>query len=96
MEALSCGAVIVTLDAPPMNEIVTTEEGLHAGWVRSWPMHLATRYGADEAELERAVEKAVTLPPEELSRRAVAARRRFDLIDRGFRGAFREVVADLI
>jgi len=58
-EALSCGAIVITTDAPPMNELVNDERGFLIKPVNSQIMKLATAYIIDQPGLERAVQKAI-------------------------------------
>ena len=52
-EAISVGAVVITTDTPPMNELVTPDRGLLVAVERSQPMHLDRRYFVDGQDLER-------------------------------------------
>ncbi len=58
-EALSCGAIIITTDAPPMNELVTDKRGFLVKPANKQMMRLATAYGIDQQGLEKAVRKAM-------------------------------------
>ena len=66
MEALSAGAVVVTTDAPPMNEFVTDAAAWQAS-NRSEPWGLATNYFVDPAKLEETVNALMQLPVSELT-----------------------------
>lgn len=96
MEALSCGACVVTLDAPPMNELVTHEEGVLVAWSGSRPMQLATRYSVAPRALEAAIEQVVSLAPEEIHAKRFAARARFDHLDQAFRTSFQYEIASVL
>jgi glycosyltransferase involved in cell wall biosynthesis len=74
MEALSAGAVTLTTDAEPMNELVTEARGLLIPFAKTLPQRLATRYLIDEVGLEAAVERALAMTDEELALRSQAAR----------------------
>lgn len=84
VEAMSTGAVVLTTDAPPMNEIVTPDTGLLVPATHSEPRHLGRRYFVDEEALERAIEDLIVMPAEDSSRIGAAARERYRLLDRGF------------
>ncbi len=90
VEGLSCGAVVVTTDGPPMNEVVTAERGLLAAWRASEPMRLGTAYDVDPAALAAAVERALALGAEERARLGAAARAWFEDNDRFFRARLLE------
>jgi len=85
VEAMGVGAVVVTLDAPPMNEMVTPERGALIAPSRTGTQSLATTYFYDEAALERAVERLLETPDVELERMGTAARAWFEDNDRAFR-----------
>ena len=59
VEAMSAGAVVITLDAPPMNELITPERGMLVPYSRTGTQHLATTYYFDAAAMEQAVERAL-------------------------------------
>jgi len=60
-EALSCRAVVLTCDAPPMNELVTPERGITVTATADGPLNLATRYLFNEDALEAAVERCIRM-----------------------------------
>lgn len=66
VEAMSCGAVVVTTDAPPMHEMIPEKKCLVAS-MRSEPCRLATRYFPDSTQLIKTVENLSTLSAEELA-----------------------------
>ena len=60
-EAMSCGAVAITLDAPPMNELVTAERGVLVAARATGEQDLATLYAADELSLREAIEHCIAM-----------------------------------
>jgi hypothetical protein len=62
VEAMSCAAVVITCDAPPMNELVTAERGVLVETAEASPFNMTTRYQFDEAALEAAVEHLMRMP----------------------------------
>ena len=58
-EALSCGAVVITTDAPPMNELVNDQRGFLVKPFKNRTMRLATAYTIDQQGLEQAVHQAM-------------------------------------
>lgn len=84
VEAMSCGAVVVTTDAPPMNEHVTADCGVlvRAGWSR--PRHLGHEYFMDRHALEATITDLVSRPTGFARSIGAGARARFEEIDRNF------------
>jgi glycosyltransferase involved in cell wall biosynthesis len=91
VEGLSVGAVVVTTDAAPMNELVTSECGVLTGYSRSEPRHLGTNYFVDRGLLERTVNGLIAMEDEEKLALGKAARERYLEIDRGFRDRARSI-----
>lgn len=63
-EGMSCRAVVVTTDAPPMNELISPERGVLVPFRRSERRHLGTNFFADPAALEAAVNSLADMPDE--------------------------------
>jgi hypothetical protein len=66
VEALGVGAVTVTVDAPPMNELVTPERGILVPYADTGNMALAKTFYFDEHALEQTIEHALSLGDDEL------------------------------
>lgn len=92
VEATSVGAIALTTDAPPMNEMMQPERGLLVPYARTATQHLATTYFVDARALEAQIERAIALDAGE--RRALSERARswYEDNDRAFR---RRIVAAL-
>lgn len=78
VEAMSCGAVVVTLDAEPMNELVAAERGVLVPATATGSQDLATLYGFDDADMARAIERCVAMPETEAAMLGAAARDWYD------------------
>lgn len=65
VEGMSCGAVMVTTDAPPMNELVTPDRGFLVAYNRSTPKDLGRRYYVDPNQLEQQLEAIFKLSLEQ-------------------------------
>lgn len=78
VEAMSCGAVVVTLDAEPMNELVTAERGVLVPATATGSQDLATLYGFAGADMARAIERCVAMPETEAAALGAAARDWYD------------------
>jgi glycosyltransferase involved in cell wall biosynthesis len=77
-EAMSVGAVVITLDAPPMNELVQAGCGiLVPPSADTGRQHLATTYFFDDDAMAAAVEKALAMDEETLRKMGECARAQF-------------------
>jgi glycosyltransferase involved in cell wall biosynthesis len=94
-EALSCGAVTVTTDGPPMNELVQPDRGVLVPWHRWEPRRLGVNYHVDPAALEATVTALVNRPEEEKAHLGRAARAWFEENDARFRDRFGELLEAL-
>jgi hypothetical protein len=74
-EAMNAGAVVITTDGPPMNELVTPERGILVAVERSERLRLGMRYFVDVNDLERRIEQTMAMPLQERGRLGQAAQR---------------------
>lgn len=74
VEAMSCAAVVVTLDAEPMNELVNDGRGLLVPARATGRQDLATLYDFEPAAMARAVECCLQMSDSEVDRIGLAAR----------------------
>lgn len=96
VEAMGVGAVVVTLDAPPMNEMVTPERGMRVPFSRTGTQGLATTYFYDGSAMERAIGDLLATPDAELVRMGNAARAWFEDNDRAFRTRIAQATQALV
>lgn len=73
-EAMSCGAVVLTLDAAPMNELVTPARGVLVPAQASGQQDLATLYRFADADMAAAIERCIAMDASEAERLGQAAR----------------------
>jgi glycosyltransferase involved in cell wall biosynthesis len=85
IEAMGVGAVVVTLDAPPMNEMVAPERGALVPFARTGSQGLATTYFYTADAMEAVIERLLAMPDAELGKMGAAARAWFEANDRAFR-----------
>jgi hypothetical protein len=83
-EALSVGAVTLTCDAAPMNELVDAQRGVLIAAALGAQQNLARLALFDEAALARAVERCMAMTAEELAAIGTHARRWFVGNKQGF------------
>jgi len=95
VEGMSVGAIVLTTDAPPMNEMVAADCGVRAAYSRTGMQRLATTYFVDPVALEAGVEHLLALDAEERCRRSGAARAWWEANDRAFRQRLADAVTAL-
>jgi glycosyltransferase involved in cell wall biosynthesis len=88
VEGMAAKALVVSTDAPPMNEHVQPDRGVLCGYGRTTPQRLATNYHITEETLTTAVQQVLHMPDFEKARRGEAARRYYELATSHFRQAF--------
>ena len=95
VEAMGVGAVTITVDAPPMNEMITLDRGLRVAVSRTGTQNLATTYFFDDDAMTAAVERAISLDDVECDQFGERARNWFEENDRAFRKRIGEAVEAL-
>jgi hypothetical protein len=84
VEAMSAGAVTLTLDAAPMNELVTPERGVLLPVARTATHNLAVINYFDDAAMTQSLERLIGMSDAECERLGAAARAWFLDNDRAF------------
>ena len=84
MEALGIGAVTLTLDAAPMNELISSDHGLLVAARPVGTQNLSTIYTFDDADMERAIGECIAMPESRLAALSAAARAFYESNDRRF------------
>jgi hypothetical protein len=95
VEAMSCRAVVVATDAPPMHELVRPERGVLVPSTRSEPRRLGFNFFVDAGALERTVHSLIEMGDAEKAVLGAAARAWFEENDRGFALRLRQLVGRL-
>ncbi|MFT3790345.1 MAG: glycosyltransferase [Rudaea sp.] len=93
VEAMGIGAVVVTNDAPTMNEIVQPDRGVLIACRATEKKNLDWINEFDEAAMVAAVERLIVADDAELDRIGAAARAWYEDNDRGFAGRLRAGIA---
>jgi hypothetical protein len=96
IEAMSVGAVTLTTDAPPMNELVTPNRGVLVAFGRTGRQQLATTYHFDEAAMEAAIERALAMSQAEREDLGANARDWFLRNDREFSTRLQQALVPLL
>lgn len=95
VEAMSCAALVITTDGPPMNELVTTDRGVLVSYFRAEPMRLGSSYFVDVDDLERQIGGVLKMKQNE--RRALGgnARSWYESQSKAFEQAMRNLVDEV-
>jgi len=67
VEAMSSHALVITTDAPPMNELITPDRGITVAVSHSEPRHLGTNFFIDEQQLEKVIDNVIKMPDRDKS-----------------------------
>lgn len=85
VESMSVGALVITTDAPPMNELITVANGLLVEVERSEAVRLGRRYFVSHDDLERKIAQALSMSEQQRNSLGQAARAWFDANHAAFR-----------
>lgn len=96
VEAMSCGALVITTDGPPMNEIITVDRGLLVGVARTEPRHLGTNFHVDPIALEKTIARALAMTEHERQDLGRAAQNWAAGNDRRFQKRFQQVLHEIL
>jgi glycosyltransferase involved in cell wall biosynthesis len=94
-EAMACGAVVVTTDAAPMNELVTIDRGVLIRVARSEPMSRSSRNYIDVGDLETKLTQVFAMSPERRTDLGRKARDWYEAQDARFNHAVRAFLDEL-
>ena len=94
-EALSVGAVTITLDVPPMNELVTPERGVLCTAQSFDTQALATLYRFEAEPMRAQVERCIAMSADERVTIGANARRWFKENERAFPSRLRDALLEL-
>ena len=92
VEAMSTGALVITTDAPPMNEFITGENGICVPYDRKEPRKLSQNYFVSEPAMEATIERILKMPVSEKAAMGQRARASFLDIDQQFRKRLPELL----
>lgn len=96
VEAMSCGSVVITMDGPPMNEIVTKDVGELITPVAEGNMRLSKTFITDEKSIQEACYRCMSLGKEKLIEMGNNSRNRYEKIDLLFKKNFIEAIDSVI
>lgn len=84
VEAMSCAAVVITLDAEPMHELIASGRGILVPAQRCGQQDLADLYGFGAKDMTMAIERCIAMSDAEAKAIGSAARRWYDEEIRAF------------
>lgn len=93
-ESRAMGATIITLDAPPMNEMVTADSGVLVASEEAAPVHLGKRYKARTSAIEQAIDAVLALGPSARAELGRSARNAYKRDRQTFEDNMRSLLAD--
>lgn len=91
VEAMSCGAAIVTTNAPPMNEFISSESGMLVGYDYSEPYKISRNYRVSETDLELAILRLMEKSGDEKKIMGENARQSYLQRDKDFRRSISDI-----
>lgn len=94
-DAMAYGQVVVTVDAPPMNELVGKDRGFLVGWSESSPCRMGTQYFIDDQALEETIENILSMDGGALQDKSREARAWVESNDEGFRERMHVIMEEL-
>lgn len=96
VEAMSCKALVITTDAPPMNELITPERGIPVPYQNSEPRHLGTNFHISPEKLEKNIQALLTMPPEKKQSYGINARAWFENNNQRFNQSLPETLRNIL
>jgi len=95
-EALSCKNVVLTTNAPPMNELIDESCGFLVDHDSEESLNLGTVYKVSRESLEQNILKILSMPTSCLEEMGGAARARYDLMKQIFRSNMDSFIKDVL
>ena len=96
VEAMSCRAVVITTDAPPMNELITPDRGVTVAYHHLEPRHLGTNFHIDPEKLEKNIQQLLLMPTEKKATLGDQARTWFVDNDAHFRNTLPTIINEIV
>ena len=96
VEAMSCGAIVITTDGPPMNELVRPNRGILVKALKTEPRHLGTNFHVTSDALEAAIERVLTMHADERIRIEQAAQKWASDNHREFEKRFAKTLQEIL
>lgn len=91
-EAKSCGAIVLTTDAPPMNEFINNDFGILIPCKTGKKFRLGTLYKIETKQMQNKISEALCLKDEEIKEKQVKSRQSFLDNDIFFRDIIKNIL----
>lgn len=95
-EAMSCRALTLTTNGPPMNELIAPDRGVLVNYHRASPQRSGANYFVDPADLEEKITRILGMDQDAISTLGNNARAWYENNDRFFRQQIVETLDDLL
>jgi len=95
VEAMSTAALVITTDAPPMNELVEPDSGLLVASGRRETRHLGECYYVDPQALDARIEQAFAMEADAKANLGQQARSRYETLTRAFLARIGEIFSEI-
>ncbi len=94
-EAMSCRALTLTTNAPPMNELITKDRGILVDYYKTRKQRSGENYYVDLAELERSICTIIAMDKVSIRHLGANARTWYEKNDQDFRKLFAGALEEL-
>jgi hypothetical protein len=91
-EAKSCGGIIITTKAPPMNEMVTEKDGFLVTSGRSRRFNFGRLHMIEPKALQEVIEQTMLLTTKQIKDMRAASRQSWEVNDKFFRDKFLKII----
>lgn len=95
VEAMSCQALVIATDAPPVNELVTPQRGMLVDFHQAQSHRLSTRYYVDPHALERCIQVVLALSETHKAALGQNARNWYQQNGKNFKAALEKTFKDM-
>jgi glycosyltransferase involved in cell wall biosynthesis len=96
VEAMSCKALVLTTNAPPMNELITNDRGILVDYQKSSPQRLGMNYYVDSQDLEKKIVQILGMDTSQKKKLGQNARKWYQDNDLFFRQRILYVIDKLL
>jgi glycosyltransferase involved in cell wall biosynthesis len=96
VEAMSCGALTLTTNAPPMNELITADRGILVNYNKTRKQRSGATYYVDPVDLEHKIEEIIQMDRASKHRLGQRARQWYEENDHFYRTQLIAALGDIV